>query len=139
MPHVLGYWIYATMIISLIILFIPCTANATEFQNVDENKLRWWKIFYLLHFLSQLVSWVLEIVAYARLSSHYDTDLVEPLRDTARRFAGCGGPNFSLALDELKDPVVYERPLGQTISLIFGLLLLINVVVYYRLYLQALW
>ena len=85
------------------------------------------------------MSWVLEIVAYARLSSHYDTDLVEPLRDTARRFAGCGGPNFSLALDELKDPVVYERPLGQTISLIFGLLLLINVVVYYRLYLQALW
>ena len=83
------------------------------------------------------MSCVLETVAYTRLSSYYDTDLVVPLRDAASAFAGCGGPNFNLALDEFEKPVIYMRPVGQTISLIFGWLLLINVIAYFTLYLKT--
>ena len=138
MPHVRGYWIYTIVIISYIMVFIPCTINASCFKSeVHEKQIRFHKIIYLIYFLSQLVSCVLETVAYARLSSHYDTDLVKPLRDAVSSFAGCGGPNFTLALEELETPVIYVRPMGQTISLIFGWLLLIDLIIYFQAYLQA--
>ena len=138
MPHVRGYWIYNIVIISFITVYIPCTIRASCFKEaVDEKIMRFHKIIYLMYFLSQLVSCVLETVTYARTSSQYDTDLVKPLRDTVSSFSGCGGPNFALALEEVEKPVIYERPMGQTISLIFGWLLLINVIVYFQAYLQA--
>ena len=138
MPHVRGYWIYTMVIISFIMVFIPCTIYARCFEfEVHEEQIRFHKIIYLIYFLSQLVSCVLETVAYASLSSHYDTDLNKPLRDAVSSFTGCGGPNFTLALEEVETPVIYVRPMGQTISLIFGWLLLIDLIIYFQAYLQA--
>ena len=35
MPYVRGYWIYATVVIALNILYIPWTAKAASFKQID--------------------------------------------------------------------------------------------------------
>ena len=84
--------------------------------------------------LTQLSSCVIETMAYASLSSHYGEDLIVPLRAAANDFAGCN-KNLDIAIADLDEAVIYERSPGQTVSIIFGWLLLINFIVVSWLYL----
>ena len=128
MPHVRGYSIYITVLIVVHVLWQCCGLRYLKQENFPGLC---FFVTFLLICLSQLASCVLEAVAYDRLSVHYDMDLIAPLRDATTTFKGCGGPNFNIALQGLEESIIYERPVGQIISLIFGWLLMISIIAYF--------
>ena len=129
------YWMITNLVFALNILLIPMNCTGFCWKDRFAVDCHWCLvIFYPLMILTQLSSCVIETMAYASLSSHYGEDLIAPLRAAANDFAGCN-KNLDIAISDLDEAVIYERSPGQTVSIIFGWLLLINFIVVSWLYL----
>jgi len=79
---------------------------------------------------SQIASVALETDVYLQISNHYDNNLNASLNDTVDGLKGCGGQSFGIVQDELNKPLIIERPIAQSISLILGWVTLIYLLIY---------
>ena len=84
----------------------------------------------VVYVAAQIASAALETDIYLQLSSHYDKNLNASLNDAMNGLEGCGGQSFGIAQDELKKPIIYERPFAQNISLIFGWVILVDILIF---------
>ena len=86
------------------------------------------------------MSVILEIVAFTSLEQHHDKDLTSKVDSALIELKGCGDSNFDLAIDFIEQgPVIYARPEGQIVSMILGIILFVDVLLYYLLYFIAMY
>ena len=69
--HVRGYQIYTIVMIGLNVLHIPAALTSHEFLNLDRNKIKCHVCIAWIHYLTLLVSCVLEITVFGVLDNHY--------------------------------------------------------------------